>query len=190
MGLRLGDQNRLLLPLSLLLAAMLFAVFDDLGQAGFRLDRAALAEGEWYRLLTGHLVHLSHTHLALNIAGLALVWVLVGRAMTLRGWLLTAILSIVAIDLGLLLGVPSLDWYVGLSGLLHGLLAAGLVASWPLRRPELMLPQRDSAPETGLGDPGRPRPRQYRRRRRPGRNGVPLVRRNRRSGRRAVASPI
>ena len=36
------------------------------------------------------------------------------------------IASIVAIDVGFWFLYPQLDWYVGLSGLLHGLLAAGL----------------------------------------------------------------
>ncbi|MDX1507348.1 MAG: rhombosortase [Woeseiaceae bacterium] len=137
MGLHLGEQKRLLVPFSLLLGAAVFGVFDDLGQAGFRLDRAAIADGEWYRLLTGHFVHLSVEHLLLNAAGLALVWFLVGGALSLAGWVVAALLSLVAVDIGLLAGVPELSWYVGLSGILHGLLAAGLVASWHLKRPEL-----------------------------------------------------
>ena len=32
-------------------------------------DRAALAAGEWWRLVTAHLVHLGWDHLALNVAG-------------------------------------------------------------------------------------------------------------------------
>jgi rhomboid family GlyGly-CTERM serine protease len=34
----------------------------------------------------------------------------------------------VATDLGFLLFEPQLEWYVGFSGVLHGLMAAGLVA--------------------------------------------------------------
>jgi membrane associated rhomboid family serine protease len=37
---------------------------------------------------------------------------------------------VVGIDLGFLLLMPQLHWYVGLSGVLHGLLTAGAVAWW------------------------------------------------------------
>ena len=37
--------------------------------------------------------------------------------------------SVAMIDLGFVLFEPQLDWYVGLSGVLHGALAAGAV-SW------------------------------------------------------------
>ena len=40
--------------------------------------------------------------------------------------------STVAIDLGFLYAMPKLEWYVGFSGVLHGLMAAGLL-SWLLR---------------------------------------------------------
>ena len=139
MGLRLGDQKRLLVPLTLALTAVIFVFFDDLGHAGFRLDRAAIADGEWLRLVSGHFVHLSYAHFGLNIAGLVLVWALVGNALSGWQWLLVVLLSIASISAGLLLWLPALDWYVGLSGLLHGLLVAGLVASWQQRRPELRL---------------------------------------------------
>ena len=38
-----------------------------------------IAEGEYWRLLSGHFAHLGYPHLALNLAGLLLVWLLVGR---------------------------------------------------------------------------------------------------------------
>ena len=47
--------------------------------------------------------------------------------------------SIAAIDLGLWLGSPQLAWYVGLSGLLHGMLAAGIVAGLAHRNSEALI---------------------------------------------------
>ncbi|MEM9492678.1 MAG: rhombosortase, partial [Myxococcota bacterium] len=35
-----------------------------------------------------------------------------------------------SVDLGFWLLVPGLTWYVGLSGVLHGLLIAGLICGW------------------------------------------------------------
>ena len=90
-------------------------------------DRAALGGGQVWRLLTGHFVHLGWTHSVLNLAGLALVAWLVGPVFSWLRWVYVGFVSIAAIDAGLWLLNPDLDWYVGLSGLLHGLLAAGLL---------------------------------------------------------------
>jgi membrane associated rhomboid family serine protease len=43
------------------------------------------------------------------------------------------------IDTGFLLLMPHLQWYVGLSGVLHGLLTAGAVAWWRLEDRRLTL---------------------------------------------------
>ena len=56
-----------------------------------------------------------------------LVFYLVAARFSAIGWLQVAVASIVAIDLGFWFLEPQLEWYVGLSGLLHGLLAAGVV---------------------------------------------------------------
>ena len=89
--------------------------------------RAGLEAGEFWRLLTAHFVHLSLKHLLLNLAGLALVVWIVGHAFSWSQWLIVVMLSIVSIDAGFWLLEPELAWYVGISGLLNGFLAAGLV---------------------------------------------------------------
>ena len=112
--------------------AIVAAVFELGGKPVRELlafDRNGIAAGEAWRLLSGHFVHLGISHLALNLVGLALVWYLVGRQFTTVRWLFVAILSIVAMDAGFWWLNPELDWYVGLSGLLHGLLAAGLIVA-------------------------------------------------------------
>ena len=94
-----------------------------------RYDRAALAHGELWRALTGHIVHLGWMHLALNLAGLVLVSALVGASLSLAGWVLAFLLASVSISGGLWLFRPDVVWYVGLSGVLHGLLVAGAVTA-------------------------------------------------------------
>jgi rhomboid family GlyGly-CTERM serine protease len=101
------------------------ALLGDAAGELLKYQRASILSGEWWRLFTGHLVHLGWSHLWLNLAGLLLIWALVGRAMTLRQWLLLISLSLILISVGLLLWLPNLMWYVGLSGMLHGLLVAG-----------------------------------------------------------------
>lgn len=117
--------------LGLLLAALvLVSLSGESGQAALRYQRDAVLHGEYWRLLTGHFVHGSATHLLLNGAGLALVAALFPRDYSLREWLVVLALSIVAIDIGFVWLEPQLQWYVGLSGVLHGALAAGAVAWW------------------------------------------------------------
>ena len=135
MGLSKGEETRLgaspalpwLVPGLVLLLALALMLAGDSGREWLRFERAGIASGEAWRLLTGHFVHLGISHTILNLAGLVLVWLLVGRAYGCREWLWIIAGSIAAIDLGLWFGAPQLEWYVGLSGLLHGMLAAGIL---------------------------------------------------------------
>jgi len=93
-----------------------------------RYERTAILAGEPWRLVTGHLVHFDLAHLGWNLVGVMLVWILFAREFTWRGWLIVLFASTAAIDLGFLAFEPDLEWYVGFSGVLHGCMAAGLVA--------------------------------------------------------------
>jgi rhomboid family GlyGly-CTERM serine protease len=96
-----------------------------------RYERSAILEaGEYWRLVTGHLVHGSVMHMALNLAGLGLIAALLPKHYSIRDWLFVLGLSLAAIDVGFVWNEPQLEWYVGLSGLLHGALAAGALAWW------------------------------------------------------------
>lgn len=118
-----------LLGLSIL-ALVLLSLLGESGRLALRYEREAVLQGEYWRLLTGHLVHGSWLHLLLNGLGLGLVAALFDRDYSLPAWLLIALFSVVTIDLGFVLYEPQLLWYVGLSGVLHGALAAGAVAWW------------------------------------------------------------
>jgi rhomboid family GlyGly-CTERM serine protease len=111
---------------ALILAA---ALGGEAARAAGRYERAAVLHGEIWRLVTGHFVHLGWSHTLLNLAGLVLVWMLCASG--LRGWRGAGALlaSIATIDAGFLLLEPQLQWYVGFSGVLHGLFAAGVVAA-------------------------------------------------------------
>lgn len=108
--------------------AAILALYGTQAQEWLRYDRSAIAEGELWRLITAHFVHLNWPHFALNAMGLLLVCFLVSARFNAVQWLLIALLTMAGIDLGFWLLEPQLAWYVGLSGLLHGLLAAGVVA--------------------------------------------------------------
>lgn len=119
-----------ILPLAVV--ALLACLY--LGTAGsvteFRYERDGVLAGEFWRLITGHLVHGDAAHLGWNAFGVLLVWFLFGREYAPFQWLLILLASTASTDLGFLALEPGLEWYVGFSGLLHGCMAAGLVAWW------------------------------------------------------------
>lgn len=88
-------------------------------------SRSAIADGELWRLLTGNLMHSNGWHLLMNIGGLLLATLLVGHLFSKRHFITLAISN------GLVVGVliywlnPEIEYYVGLSGYLHGLFIYG-----------------------------------------------------------------
>lgn len=108
--------------------AVLFELFGDAGREALRYERDALEAGEAWRLLTGHLVHLGWGHLAMNLAALGLIRLIVADAFSAADWIAASVVSALGIDLGLYVLSPGVAWYVGLSGVLHGLIAAAALA--------------------------------------------------------------
>lgn len=115
--------------LPLLLAGLSLAIALAGPNAGvtLRYERAAIVDGQAWRLATGHLVHLGWSHLALNLAGLALIWGLFQRQLTTLEWWWAWWVSTAMVSAGLFVFDTDLIWYVGLSGVLHGLFIAGLL---------------------------------------------------------------
>lgn len=98
-------------------------------------QRAALPRGEWWRLLTGHFIHLGLEHAVLNAMGLVLMWALFARDYPPLRWLAIYLGSCLAVSAGLWFLSPQVEWYVGASGALHGVMTAGTLAH--LRRGDL-----------------------------------------------------
>jgi len=73
-------------------------------------------------------VHLDIRHALLNSLGLALLWALFARDYSPRQWGAVVLGAMAAIDAGLWLCDSTLLWYVGSSGALHGVMAAGALA--------------------------------------------------------------
>lgn len=125
----LNCDGRLGVALLVALACLqLPSVAGDAARGLLRYERDAIAAGELWRLLTAHVVHLGMRHAALNAIGLVLVWSLFARDFTPRRWLAVTLASVLAIDAGLWWLSPEVEWYVGASGVLHGLMAAGALA--------------------------------------------------------------
>lgn len=90
-------------------------------------NRLALSQGEVWRLFSGHLLHSNVYHLLMNLAGLFII-ALLHAPLAKRlafGWQLL-ILSFTT-SIGLWFFASQISLYVGLSGVLHGILCFGAV---------------------------------------------------------------
>jgi rhomboid family GlyGly-CTERM serine protease len=93
-----------------------------------RYDRADIVAGQCWRLVTAHIAHLGLHHALLNTLGLVFLWALFARDWRPRQWAVIIAVVIAAIDSGLWLRDPQIAWYVGASGALHGMMAAGVLS--------------------------------------------------------------
>jgi rhomboid family GlyGly-CTERM serine protease len=116
-----------LTPGAIALTCLLFATLPDGFRPLGRYERGAVLSGELWRLVTGHFVHLGWPHTWMNLAALAVLCLLFERTLSAVDWVVATAAGIAAIDVGFLVLQPDLDWYVGLSGLLHAWVAFGTV---------------------------------------------------------------
>jgi rhomboid family GlyGly-CTERM serine protease len=90
-------------------------------------ERAEIAQGHWWRLMSGQFIHLSWGHLGLNIAGIWVMYLL--YAEHAPGWRYYAVVALLAIgsNVGMYLFAAEITHYVGFSGVLYGMFAWGAV---------------------------------------------------------------
>lgn len=105
----------------MLLLALLPSQFTSL----LELNRGAVAQGQYWRIVSGHFLHSNYWHLLLNLGGLLLVMLLHGQYFTQHRMLLLLTLSSALIGVAIYLFSPAIQIYVGLSGVLHALLCIG-----------------------------------------------------------------
>lgn len=118
------------IAIALALAMLLLQV----GAGGALEYRVALLADQPWRLVTGHFVHVNWQHALINAAALCVVARLFAPDLTAArqfGALLGAALVISACLMWI---YPSIQWYRGLSGALHGVFFAGATV-WLLRAP-------------------------------------------------------
>lgn len=105
-------------PLRTLIASITVLIFATLNLGQFCFDRVAIIHnGEWWRLITGHLVHSNTSHLFWDVITFAAVSVYLERkqpGLVVPAWLL----GMVSVSLLLLSPLSDLSYYCGLSGML------------------------------------------------------------------------
>lgn len=113
-----------------LVVACLSIVLYFLGDMATDLSefsRQALEHMQWWRLVTAHFVHTNGIHLLLNLTGLLLLWLLHGEYTEPRSFYLLLIILTIVVSSGVYFFSLHLASYVGLSGVLHGVFAWGVI---------------------------------------------------------------
>ncbi|MBF7072766.1 rhombosortase [Glaciecola sp. MH2013] len=119
--------NQILGPLIVCIVSITAFFFEPLSSEYFALERSWLSSGHYYQILTGHFLHTNTTHLLFNLFGVVLLWLLHGDDYRAASYL--AKFSLICLSLSLLLYFfsPDIEWYVGLSGAIHGVFAWGCI---------------------------------------------------------------
>lgn len=127
------DASRLCLLCGLSAAILALAGAGAPATEALAYTRTGLQEAEFWRLLSAHLVHLSPMHAFMNVLGLVLVAGLLWDVLAPRALAAAMVASGLAVSLGLWAFDPEVDWYVGFSGVLHGLFVWGGLRCWQQR---------------------------------------------------------
>lgn len=91
------------------------------------LARPPVFAGEWWRVFTSQIVHLSVNHAGLNAAGFFIVSYSFKQDVSPLREIVALLFSMLAVGLGILYLNPEILWYVGLSGAIYGVLVHHLI---------------------------------------------------------------
>lgn len=126
--------SHLILPAIIAVICITITISGETVSNALRYDALAINNGEIWRLFTAHFVHLTWSHLWLNLAGLLLVFVFFGKCISSTSWLIYISINTLTISLLIYFLNPEIVWYVGLSGVLHGLFIIGGIADIQYRK--------------------------------------------------------
>ncbi|MDF1821557.1 MAG: rhombosortase [Alcanivoracaceae bacterium] len=116
-----ANRGYYLVVLAAVVGMAVLALFGDSAGEALRYRRDAVADGQWWRLVSCHLVHLNGWHALMNLTGFTLVCLFFDDLLSLRRLALWFLVSAPLVGIAFYLRDTSLAGYVGLSGLLHGL---------------------------------------------------------------------
>jgi len=87
--------------------------------------RSAIAEGQIWRIFTGHLIHSNFWHLLLNLASLMMIGWLFSQHLSTKVWVIIFALSALMISFAYYFTAPQFEYYVGLSAILYAVIIIG-----------------------------------------------------------------
>lgn len=124
----IAREHSLIVLMVALLSIIAFTVEHTLGPTltdTLVYQRQLIAQGEVWRLVTGHLLHTNGFHLLLNLAALLMLWALHGRFYRIKNYCALFLCCALTTSIGIYFFNTSLIQYVGLSGVLHGIFVFG-----------------------------------------------------------------
>lgn len=119
-------------------AAMLLVmiVFQLIESPNLRYQYNWQESHEWWRLLTAHWVHVNWIHFLLNAAGILLCLSITSPRWTVLRWFVYQVILALGISVLFSLFNPTLNWYVGYSGVLYGIF---ILAAFDLYRRDKLI---------------------------------------------------
>ena len=112
-----------ILWLFIFILSSLLQAFDLIDS--WRFNRDLVEHGHIWLLLSGHFVHMNWPHWILNMAGLAIVAFFFSAHASAKQWFIVILVSVCVINMGMWWWITDIRYYVGLSGVLHGLFLYG-----------------------------------------------------------------
>jgi rhomboid family GlyGly-CTERM serine protease len=116
-----------LLCAALSLLMLLLTVFDAYLFPSLSLEADKITADEYWRLLTGNLVHFGWAHTLMNVAAFLLCSFTFFNDVSVKNYSLLLLWCCLGVGCGVFLFSPEYSPYAGLSGAIHGLIVAGLL---------------------------------------------------------------
>ncbi|MBT3428019.1 MAG: rhombosortase [Gammaproteobacteria bacterium] len=113
---------------------LVLGFFHETINALLEYNYLGITQGQIWRLLSGHFVHLNVLHAALNSAGLVLCIAIFGSPRNLAYSCIYLIIMALFISSGLFIFSPNVAYYLGFSGLLHAVTIHYLVLGYNKNR--------------------------------------------------------
>src|SRR5690606_26318690 len=109
-------RSRLITPslwLTFLLSLLIImlGVFAEQSEPLLQFDRQLIQQGEWWRLISGNLIHYGLYHLLMNTAALLLCGYVLLRDLNPRAYAALLLISAISVSGGLYFYNPELSWY-------------------------------------------------------------------------------
>jgi rhomboid family GlyGly-CTERM serine protease len=124
---RLTPSLNLALALTLLMLA--FSATESFSFPVLSLAQAKVHEMQWWRIITGNFVHFGWAHTLMNLAAFLLCSFALLGGFSLRAFISLLLFCCVIVGSGIYFWNPEYETYAGLSGVLHGLIVAGLLVN-------------------------------------------------------------
>jgi rhomboid family GlyGly-CTERM serine protease len=86
-------------------------------------NRSAILNGEIWRIWTAHFVHSNTNHLTVNALATIILMLILYKSLQLNSLLIEGLIFTTLLSLLMLAICPHIQWYNGLSGLLHAITA-------------------------------------------------------------------